>query len=829
MAGKMNKFRMLSFAMFSLAILVCLLAPYAGYAAQLWPSVKTFNIIPGTQDNIDWLASHYDWIDSPPAPIDNWYSRNPNVISDKYAHWGILEIGAGTVWEGLTNTTRWYDWCAKNNYDWENGFFHVGKQDTYVTQTISDGYGDRWDARIAFVFLNTSTSNQTSAAWAGTAGINLTNLNNAVYFGRLERFNEINLQFSTKASSDWQGVWEYWNGSAWTAMAPYSDTTNDCQLDGKITFSRPPTASQWKRTKVNSQPTKWGDNGIYFLRLRVAAAGTTKPIIKLAQGRHYWVHNGTSGNTLPAWDSANDADGDGFAEAAVNVNATAKYKYEARIPHFWAWYEYALNVGNSTIRQKYADFTVETMNVGASALHKYGSARLDDMTGTPNLSSAITGVGRVLEYPTLTTTSQVTTQWLSDLSLMMSTGKTTLNAAGYGLGANVCYKGQDILNQHFDYHMREDWNRPFTNNWEGGAFAADAQWTKWSDAGKPMLWQWQLQQYWRMGDENKGINLTSGSANITGVGTRWTQTLDAGSIITFSTGGVDKFAEVASVQSDTSATLKAVYTGATVSGQSHTALTVREKYLALAAFLALQKPATDYFSMWWGYYYQGNRSPYFNWIPAVTVNYGNPTGSIPTGKVARGTRATYVLQSGIDPSYTSAIYYIYARDYTKAIALFRPIPHASSSYGTNSAVTVTLPVTSDNPTGRYYLVRFDGTVETTARTSVTLRNDEGAILMKVGGGSSPSPSISESVNIASPKPGDIVTYTIIARNDGTASMSNVPITNTIDSRMTYQANSAKLNGATITPDPVSGSTLSVTLAALAPGQSVTITFQAKVN
>ena len=136
---------------------------------------------------------------------------------------------------------------------------------------------------------------------------------------------------------------------------------------------------------------------------------------------------------------------------------------------------------------------------------------------------------------------------------------------------------------------------------------------------------------------------------------------------------------------------------------------------------------------------------------------------------------------------------------------------------------MTLPVTSDNPTGRYYLVRFDGTVETTARTSVTLRNDEGAILMKVGGGSSPSPSIAESVNIASPKPGDIVTYTIIARNDGTASMSNVPITNAIDSRMTYQANSAKLNGATITPDPVSGSTLSVTLAALAPGQSATIT------
>jgi len=37
--------------------------------AQLWPSVKTSNWIPGTTQNIDWIATHYDWIDSATTPL----------------------------------------------------------------------------------------------------------------------------------------------------------------------------------------------------------------------------------------------------------------------------------------------------------------------------------------------------------------------------------------------------------------------------------------------------------------------------------------------------------------------------------------------------------------------------------------------------------------------------------------------------------------------------------------------------------------------------------------------------------------------------------------
>jgi len=704
-------------------------APY-----QHWPSIKTTDWMPGSTD--DWIATHYDWIDSAPS-IDFWYGKNPNVKTDIYAFWNSFSFAndppSGTNVGNML--MRWYEYCANNNLDWEDGFLHLGTQDTYVRKTL-DVFGQQLDAKIRYIYRNSSTTNYADSAWAGTASLSLATLNDAIYFGRLDRFNEINLQFSIKASDDWQGIWEYWNGASWVNLPLVSDGTNDSQQDGQIVFT-PPNKESWQRTKVNNLPTFWGNKGIYFIRLRAAAAGSVAPVIKLAQGRHYWVHSDTDGNTLLAWDPANDPDNDGFAEAQINSNATAKFKYESRIVDTgWSWGLISTNLRNPTLRQKLAEFTVDNLNTLAGT-HKHLGARLDSADGTAYVAAETKD--KILEYPGVTA-SEFNIQYLNDWIQTIQNGKSVLNNNGYLLGGNVSHTGPDAVNAVFDFHERETAlaadrvvTPGFWGNWEERIWqditAPDklAQWSKWGDLGRPMLWQWNFALYIKLNEQGKYVNVTNGSKDVTGVGTNWLETLQPGSIVYLSS-GKDYFAEVESVNSNTSCTLKEPWNGPTLTGVWHTMMLARDKYMALAAFLVIQKPETDYFSTWWSNYYGGAKAPYFNWIPAVTLDYSQPTGIIPAGKDARGTRGAYVLQTGDDPTSTYP-YFVYARDYTKALAVVRPVT-GNGSFLTNSAVTVNLPATPDNPSGKYYLVDYFGNVSTTPVTRVTLRNAEGAILIK---------------------------------------------------------------------------------------------------
>ena len=146
----------------------------------------------------------------------------------------------------------------------------------------------------------------------------------------------------------------------------------------------------------------------------------------------------------------------------------------------------------------------------------------------------------------------------------------------------------------------------------------------------------------------------------------------------------------------------------------------RDKYAGLSAFLVIQRPATDYFCTWWGVGgYTGSKAQWFNWLEAETVDIGQPTGLVPSGKTAKGTRGAYLYQSGTDPANTSQSYAVYARDYTGGLVLYRP-PTANGPYTAASAVIVNLP-------GAMRQVGYDGALGPPV-SSVSLRNAEGAIL-----------------------------------------------------------------------------------------------------
>jgi uncharacterized repeat protein (TIGR01451 family) len=94
----------------------------------------------------------------------------------------------------------------------------------------------------------------------------------------------------------------------------------------------------------------------------------------------------------------------------------------------------------------------------------------------------------------------------------------------------------------------------------------------------------------------------------------------------------------------------------------------------------------------------------------------------------------------------------------------------------------------------------------------------------------PSITIVKSVDDALLGAGDTVTYSLDVLNGGPGAASGVSVTDVlpITGYYSYVAQSARLNGVVINPDPVSGGTLTALVGALAPGASARVTFQMQV-
>ena len=145
-----------------------------------------------------------------------------------------------------------------------------------------------------FTETGASTFADATNAWmqmgAGTA---LFVANNATtdraYFGGRQKFSQLIMKFAT-AGIGGTCTYEYWNGSAWTALVGSSDGTSGLTADGTLSFA---AASQtgWTQVAVNSVTLFW-------IRVQWATTYSTNPVLKL--GSVYgWgsPHQGTNGAT----------------------------------------------------------------------------------------------------------------------------------------------------------------------------------------------------------------------------------------------------------------------------------------------------------------------------------------------------------------------------------------------------------------------------------------------------------------------------------------------------------------------------------------------------
>ena len=77
--------------------------------------------------------------------------------------------------------------------------------------------------------------------------------------------------------------------------------------------------------------------------------------------------------------------------------------------------------------------------------------------------------------------------------------------------------------------------------------------------------------------------------------------------------------------------------------------------------------------------------------------------------------------------------------------------------------------------------------------------------------------------------GDTVTYTLVITNTGNVAIGNVIVTDSLPGGFTYVADSTSIVGAPDVEPTVSGSTLKWNIGTVATGESVTITYQAKIS
>jgi hypothetical protein len=139
----------------------------------------------------------------------------------------------------------------------------------------------------------------------------------------------------------------------------------------------------------------------------------------------------------------------------------------------------------------------------------------------------------------------------------------------------------------------------------------------------------------------------------------------------------------------------------------------RTQLATLAEYYLLADPTRTFLDFYGGYAPATSWTQH--WCQAVTYNVGQPLGT------------WSVFATGTDPTNSSLTYYVYERNYTNALVLYKPLSFGNNQTGTTADATATVMQLN----GTYRPLEADGTLGSPV-TSISLRNGEGAILIKVG-------------------------------------------------------------------------------------------------
>jgi hypothetical protein len=137
----------------------------------------------------------------------------------------------------------------------------------------------------------------------------------------------------------------------------------------------------------------------------------------------------------------------------------------------------------------------------------------------------------------------------------------------------------------------------------------------------------------------------------------------------------------------------------------------RTQLATLSYYYLLADPETTFLNFYGGY---EPSTPWTrHWSAAVAYDIGSPRGSWST------------LATGSDSANSALVYRVFQRSFENALVLYKPLSYANGVAGTLADQTATTHFLG----GTYRPLRADGTLGP-AVTSITLRNGEGAILIR---------------------------------------------------------------------------------------------------
>jgi hypothetical protein len=524
----------------------------------------------------------------------------------------------------------WLSYADRTGTARELAFYHVNRATPFTGSSAgARPVTEFWAAyRGPAATPAVGQADVTGNARGGTAALGFGAAGQAVAFGYVEKFREMNFTLTRGAAAGWQGVFEYPNAvaadgtpTAWKTLTLISDGTTGMTKSGRVTFDPP---ADWVPAAMAGSGTRY-----FYVRVRpIAGTATAAPEAKTVLGRDYVGANGTKSGTIPAFDYAADKNGDGYlTDAEYGTRAPgkdARFVYETRL--FYPTYgqmRFATNPADPAVRRWAADYHKRVLQATPLADGFF----LDNSNGRLPVSG----------LPVI----EPTTNYGDDFAAMVAgvwravAPKIVVSntAGGWDSSDPVVRASTGVLEE---YLLR----------------ATDANW-----------------------------------ANVTDV------------------------SEL--VQSRLASDSPSPYVILDTHPGSFATTDPRLRAATLAYYYLVADPDRTMLMFFGG----DNPSAAWSstWIPSATVDVGRPAGTMTT------------FAMGSDPENRSLTYKVFRRDYGKAVVLYKPRSYA---LGVGTGTLNNATATTHQLGGSYRVLNPDGTLGPVV-TSVTLRNGEGVVLMKV--------------------------------------------------------------------------------------------------
>ncbi len=525
--------------------------------------------------------------------------------------------------------TDWLTYADKNGVSRETAFYHVSDATSFTgASASSQPVTWFWNVERGPSTGTTGFTKLTSAARnSTTADVTFRDAGQAIYLGYTDEFREINFNLASGKQSGWSYVVEYasavdssGNPTEWKTLNLVSDSTNGLSSSGRWTFDPP---SDWKTALISGSTAP-----LYYVRIRaVSGAASQGPVASSILGRDYVNAGGGTSGTIPAFDSAADANGDGYLNDAEYAKRAAgkdaRFYYESRL--FYPYYgqmRFATNPDSTAVQNWAADYHVRLL----------ASQPLADGIFMDNSS----GKNPVAGYKLI----ESSTTYGADYSALLATVNRAISPKWMMANTANGNADTDSVVQQVPATMEEFGIRAMAHNWQ--------QFTDLANTVK------------------RRQSLTDPSGYLI---------LDS-----LSSGG-----------SPTSA---------------------RTQIATLAYYYLIGNSQSTMLMLWGGE--EPATSWSRHWFNALTYNVGQAQGDYS------------LFATGTDPANSLLTYNIYQRNYDNALVLYKPLSYArgqtSGTTGDNTATTHSLG-------GSYRILFADGTLSAPV-TSITLRNGEGAVLIK---------------------------------------------------------------------------------------------------